>query len=330
MPRAAWSLMALVACSNEEKLAELEAQQSDLRSSYDESARQLNDIRSQLLAMGVLTEGDTPTPKGKNTKAGGAGSKGKLKAGNPAPAKEVTAELGVTVVRTGEIPTLPALTAAPERGESPCGWKFVVKELADISDYNLNSLGLGRSGPVVLLADGAPLRAHASPAEYDESCSKAFRHAGWAFLFSPEAAAENAEKHTWSISLDDQVPILRGEDNRPMYWVYPGTTLTFTAARAWDPAWGAMEVDVVTRQVSEGPPVTVTVAGQPVSVPEDKDTAHLHVGLDPIPAAPLVVTVTAEATGGYVVVDTLTIGNAENAAVITSEVAHKALLRKGP
>jgi hypothetical protein len=330
MPRSAVVLLALAACNNEEKLAELEARQTELRAQYDETARQTAEMRKQLLAMGVIAEGATAPPKGKNTKAGGAGSKAKLKAGNPIPTNDVTAAFGVTAARTGEIPTLPPLNAAPERSESPCGWKFVVKELADISDYNLNSLGLGRSGPVLLLADGAPLASHATPAQYDESCAHAFRHAGWAFLFSPEAAPENAEKHSWSLALDTHLPAARGEDGRPMYWVYPGTTVTLTAGRAWDPSWGAMDVDVVTRRVSEGDPPKVTIAGQPVIVPDDKDTAHLHVGLDPIPAEPLIVTVTSEDTGAYVVIDTFTIGNAENAAVVTSEAAWKAAQRKSP
>ncbi len=214
MPRSAVFLLATVACTNDEKLAELEARQTEVRSSYDETARQIHDMRGQLISMGVLAEGEVPV-KGKNIKAGGAGSKARSKAGNPVPTRLVTADLGVTAARTGEIPTLSELSA-PERSESPCGWKFVVKELTDISDYNLNSLGLGRSGPVQLLADGQPLEPHGTPAEYDETCSNAFRHAGWAFLFSPEDSPENAEKHKYSIALDTAVPLPRGEDGRPL------------------------------------------------------------------------------------------------------------------
>lgn len=329
MPRSAVFLLALAACTNEEKLAELEARQTELRSNYDETARQIRDMRDQLIAMGVISESDTPT-RGKNTKIGGAGSKAKARVGNSMPAQNVTAEFPVAATRTGELPTLPPLVAAPERGESPCGWKFTIKDLADISDYNLNSLGLGRSGPVLLLADGQPLKPHATPAEYDESCSNAFRHAGWAILFSPESGPENAEKHTYSLALDPEIPSVRGEDNRPMYWVYPGTTVTLTAARAWDPGWGTLEVDLVLRRVDDGVPPKVSIGGQAAEVPDDKDAAHLHVAFDPIPAEPLVIEISAPSNGAYTVIETLTIGNADTAAVVTSEAAFKAPARKSP
>ncbi len=90
-------------------------------------------------------------------------------------------------------------------------------------------------------------------------------------------------------------------------------------------------MDLVARRIDDGDLPKVTIGGQVVEVPEDKDAPHLHVGFDPVPTEPLVVTVTADAdTGAYVVIETLTFGNPETAAVVTSELAFKSAARKSP
>lgn len=322
-------LLALAAgCGNDTKLTELEGQQRDLRTEFDATAAEIAEMRSQLQAMGVL-EGEGRTASKAKGKAGGAGSsKGKGKVGHPLPKEDVTAALGFTAARTGTIPTLPALPQMQRSAESACGWKFQIKEIQPISDYQVNAAGLGKAGPVVLLQDGKPLTAHALPADYEGRCAGAFRHAGFLIMFSPEGTPEAAEGKQYTIALSDQVPLVRGDDGRPIYWIYPGTTLRIETGKAWDPAWGALDVDLVTRAFGEGSPYQVTIAGAPVELPEDNEAPHLHQTLDPAPGTPIVIEISSPADGRYVAIETLTLGNAEHAAVVTSEAAFRAAAGK--
>ncbi len=325
-------LLALAAqstgCGNDTKLAELEGQQRDLRTEFDATAAEISQMRSQLQAMGVL--GDDPkAARPAKGKAGGAGSgKGKGKVGNPVPKDDVTAKLGFTAARTGTPPVLPALPEMTRAEETPCGWKFQVKEIQPISDYQLNAAGLGKAGPVVLLEDGKPYASHALPADYEGQCAGAFRHAGFLIMFSPQGAPEAVEGKKYTIALAGDVPLARGDDGRPIYWVYPGTTLRIESGKPWDPAWGKLEVDLVPHTFGEGSSYQVTVAGTAIELPDDQEAPHLHHVVDPVPAGPIVVEITSPADGPYIALETLTLGNAEHAAIVTSDAAFRAAAGK--
>ncbi len=318
-----WFGVALVACSNDAKLAELEARQSELQASVSTTTASIADMRQQLEAMGVIAP-EGGKPKGK---AGGTSSTGKAKGGkigHPLPKDDVTATLAFQVQRAGKPPVFPPLPP-PERSETACGWKYTVKELQPISDFQLNSNGLGKPGPLRLLSNGTPLAPHAAPADYEGRCGGAFRHAGYLILFSPADDPDATPTQTWSIDLDDRVPMPRGDDGRPMYWVYPGTQLTITTQGAWDPAWGEAELDLVPRVLGTGN-WTVTVGGAPLDIPAEKDAPHLHQAI-PQDGGPFTLTLASPADGPYLVLETLTLGNAEHAAVLTSEAAFRAAQR---
>ncbi len=312
-------------CGNDAKLAELEGKQRDLRTEYDAVAADVEKMRSQLQAMGVLDAEPKAAKAGKG-KAGGGKAKGKV--GYPTPKNNVTAALGITATRTGTTPGLPALPEIQRGEDTPCGWKFQVKEIQPISDYQVNAAGLGKAGPVMLLEDGKPLASHALPADYEGQCAGAFRHAGFLILFSPQGAPEAVEGKKYSIALSEDVPLARGDDGRPIYWIYPGTTLRIETGKAWDPAWGKLEADLVPHTFGGSTNYQVTIAGTPIDLPDDQDAPHLHHVVDPVPAGPIIVEISSPADGPYVALQTLTLGNADHAAVVTSEVAFRAAAGK--
>jgi len=155
------------------------------------------------------------------------------------------------VERVGQPPALPPLTV--RRAPSACGWLAPLPGFADIGDRRLNALGLGRSTPVVLYEDGAPLRPFAARADYD-ACVGAFAFSGGAYLtFSPAGDDPEAPRsRRYVAALSDAVPLpgVRGE----VYWVYPGTALRF---RFPDAGEGPLTIAVEAAALGPG-------AGEPV------------------------------------------------------------------
>ena len=171
-----------------------------------------------------------------------------------------------------------------------------------------------------MLQDGEPMKAHATPAEFNDACSRSYRHAGYVFLFSPDERPENAEKRKYAIQLDPSVPMERGEDKRPMYWIYPGTTLEFAFERGWDPSWGDVTVDLAAKIAGEHlSPAVVSWGETTVSTDE---TGVLQISQETtLPEEPFSLSIASPEDGPYVLLNTLTLGNAANAVVVTSEVA---------
>jgi hypothetical protein len=239
-------------------------------------------------------------------------------AGHQDPDVERTEAAGATVTRTGKPPALPGLPQ-PERTETACGWKLQVPALSAISDYPLNTRGLGRSGPLLLSLGGDPLAPHAPPAGFERECGGAFRHAGGVILFAPDDSP-NLDGRTLEWSLDPRVPMPRGGDGRPMYWAYPGTTLAGTVA-SWAAEWGDADAVIAGLVVGDGPvEIRFGDSAPQVLPPGPFRVSHRFAGDGPFT---MTVTGTPSDTGlgGYALIDAWTVGNAANAVVFTGDAA---------
>ncbi len=237
------------------------------------------------------------------------------------PAGSLEGAIRVTSVRTGTPPALPLL-GQPSQAEEPCGWAFEVPEIRAISDLALRKSGLGRASPVTLLEDGRSLTAHASNDNHVKRCAGAFRHAGNLLQFSPRGHSEAALSRAYRLSLDERVPLPRGDDGRPLYWVYPGTQLEITFTGVWPPDAPPPEVTAVLKltgeaqsspsvqahwsqpQLLEGDTPVVRFPVSPEAL-QDGWSLHLYSPLE----------------GPYIVFDTLVLGNASHGLTVTREPA---------
>ena len=305
-------LTALVACQNVE-LAQLETRQEDMADAHRALDGRVDELREGMIELGMVAR---PRP-GEPAK----GPRAELN-DHQRPTTPLLGEYLFSANRTGEPTPLPALPE-PERTDSPCGWKYKIEELKPISDFVLNKLDLGKASPLVLFEDDAPLRSHAFPKQFEQNCAGGFRHAGFVVLFSPTGdAPEAVSDHTYRLALSDEVPMPRGDDGRPMYWVYPGTTLTLTFDRGWDESWGDMLVDIAGRTTASeaASPLTVTVADEVFEVDGD----DLVVSTEPdVQADAWSIRIESPADGPYAVLNLLTVGNPEHALVVTGPVAFK-------
>ncbi|MCB9676169.1 MAG: hypothetical protein H6737_13695 [Alphaproteobacteria bacterium] len=310
-------LLLLAGCAPD--LTALEQRQKELERELTELDEELVALRETLDEAGIEVKGGRPA-RGKARGAKAKPARGKAKArtneppeGHQTPQTERSAEAGLSVTRTGRVPALPP-PGNVERTATACGFKLEMPELKAISDYPLNNRGLGKSGPVVLSVDGQALEAHAFPKDYEERCGGAFRHAGTVVLFStPDTPT--LEGREVGLSLDPRVPLPRGDDGRPMYWVYPGTELS-VHLDAWDPAWGEAQVTIGALVVGTGD-ATFAVG----------DTVRRAAGAAAI-SEPLNgatgIRVSSPEGGPYVLIDVLTIGNPDDAVVVTGGRAWRA------
>ncbi len=140
-------------------------------------------------------------------------------------------------------------------------------------------------------------------------------------FFSPQS--DGAVSGAWEVSLDPRLLLPRGGDDRGVYWVYPGTSLTFTFERGWDPEWGDFDVKFDARLVPVGtperpndlPPGLAAVA----LLGEEASASQNRLGLEVAPPAPdgaWTIDVSSPTDGPYMLIEALTIGNAERALVI--------------
>lgn len=228
------------------------------------------------------------------------------------PSESLAPRYPLTITRTGTIPTLDH--PAPERSAGRCGMRIRTPALRAISDSNLNLLDHGYASPVVLREDGVALVPHAAPPDYGRYCVGHFSHGFANVFFSPTISLADTTR-TYTLALSDALPLNR-EDGRPMYWVYPGTTLSVTAERDWDPSWGPLHVDLVARvlEPSDSPP-RVRIAD--ASFQQTGHRMQVSERVDP-GRSPLQITIENPSDGPYVLVELLTIGNAERAVVVTS------------
>lgn len=316
--RVSW-LVALAGCGAVD-LARLEAKQEELQGQFDNLQRTVRDMRKEMVDLGMISsqlDGDDPF---KAAKAG----KGKAPAGNlrdhQRPELDLASSLPFTATRTGDPVPLPALPEM-EKDEPICGYKFSLPTLKAISDFVLHKHSdVGRASPIELLVDGAAWTGHATGPQL-EACEGKFRHSGQLVQFSPAGDASKANGPRYEIRLSPEVPLARGGDGRPMYWVYPGTTLTFDVD-PWQAGWGAAGLDLAMHLGGEGVgAITVTVGDDTHSLAATSDGT---LSLDPTPNAEgLTVSIASPADGPYVVLQSLTLGNERAALVVTGEAAWK-------
>ena len=168
------------------------------------------------------------------------------------------------------------------------------------------------------------LMPHALPPKFEKECSGAFRVQPRYIFFSPRTA--DAVGGPWSLTVDEAIPLERGGDGRGMYWVFPGTALTFQFDRGWDASWGQLEVRLDARLLAVGvpehpkrrpqAPAEVEVLGLRESALDNR----LGVAITPEPPdASWSLTVRSPEGGPWVLLESLVIGNDDRSLVITAE-----------
>jgi hypothetical protein len=296
----------VVACGPD--LASVETEQQSLEKEVEVLRNTVDTMRTEMQAMGLMPGGP-------------AGSTGPTVAGN-----DLSQDLKWTAKRTGPVPVIDAKLGAPERRDNTeCGYRFHLPWLEPLSDASLESTGSGRASPLLLLRDGKPLEPHANAPAYDKGCRFAFRHMPKFLFFSPDGDV-NAIGGAWTVAYDPAVPIARGGDERPAFWVYPGQTLTFTFDSGWQSAWGPMSVQVDARLIyvgsaenpapGSGPPATVS------ALENEESGSDPRLGLDAVPEPPpesaWTVEITSPPDGPFVLLELLRVGNDNNAVVVTA------------
>lgn len=287
-------------------LAELETEQKALEQEVVVLRRTVEEMRTQMQAMGLMPSG----PAAATSEVGGG--------------ENLASSITVNVERQGQIPTFPVLPEPERRDSSDCGYRFYVPWLESISDQVLEQSGSGRASPIVLLHDGKALTPHAGPIAYEKSCKFSFRHQPRYLFFSPANAVDNTGGE-WTMKLATDVPLARGDD-REMYWVYPGTTMTFTFSKGWDAdTWGEMKVSLDARLLYVGTPETptphpsVSATASFLGVEESSDEPRLGFETVPeIPDGPWTLDLTSPSDGPYILVETLVIGNDQHSLVVSA------------
>ncbi|MFM2162868.1 MAG: hypothetical protein RLZZ383_2380 [Pseudomonadota bacterium] len=92
-----------------------------------------------------------------------------------------------------------------------------------ISDAHLDKLGLPAGSPVTLSVDGVALRHERDRRAFKQGCDACFFHTGQSLVFFAPGAGKDA---ALTVGLDADAPTLAA-DGTAMWWVYPGTTLSF-------------------------------------------------------------------------------------------------------
>lgn len=315
---AVWGLLA--GCGSLD-VARLEARQEDLSGRFDTLQNTVREMRKEMVDVGLIApaaEGEDPF-KAAKSKAQRSGKAKVAIQDNQLPSNELSGEWAARITRTGTPADLPALGPLERDDEFACGWKFTVPALKAISNVSLaKNDAIGKASPIELLADGVAMTPHAlNP--HIEACTGRFRHAGNVLQFSPEGSAEAAEGREYTLRLAETVPLPRAGDGRPMYWIYPGTRLSVVLP-AWKDAWGPLSVDLGLHVAGEGA-LTVTVAGESAEIGGNGEVLH---SIQPdVQTGDWQITLSSGDDGPFGVVAFLTIGNAQNALVVTGERAFK-------
>ncbi|MFZ5481571.1 MAG: hypothetical protein ACOZNI_32715 [Myxococcota bacterium] len=228
-----------------------------------------------------------------------------------APAKLPVVTKPPKVARTGSPPALPEVK--PTRGPRACGYEAPIPELRPINDFWLQTAGFGMVSPLVMLEDGAPMKAHAGREEFDEACKGAFLHQERAVKFSPTGATpDDLAKHTYAFALADEAP-LRTAAGGEAWWVYPGTTLALEFEEPFAGAFG-VAIDAVVYGEPKADPV---VRLGDVEAPMRGVGLHRSASLTaPAPGGPWSLTVSSPADGGWVLIRRLVYGNAADARFV--------------
>ncbi len=317
MSAAVVGIASVVGCSSDHDLEARRARQVELTETLENLETDLAQVRKDFETVsgaGAFRRPDpgaTPVRKGERSTWIGA----------QAPHTRLNdADIRVRVERTGLPVALPSLEA-PKRGDGPCAWSFTVPRLRPLSDLVLRNSGLGRSSPIVLVENGKPLSSHAEVADISDRCTGSFRHAGAELQFSPRGRSEAVTGREYKLSHAAEVPLPRGDDGRPLYWVYPGTQLEFSVVDRWDPAWGDPTLTLTAKLIGEhtGRPL---VELDDVVRTLDGDLPVVEYALRPLQLdGTWSLRISSPIDGPWIVIDTLTLGNDDHAVIISSEHA---------
>jgi hypothetical protein len=268
----------------------------------------VDDLRGEMQRKGVIKAGpDGPKPKA---------------AGAVAPDTVLDEEFPLKVTRSDGGTQVQTVGSPERRDGTECGWRVGLQHLEAISDFALGDDSLGRSSPIRASLAGLELSGHATPSDYEKSCGGAYRHQQKYLFYAPPAGASAPEDV--QVRLDDAVPS-SDEAGRPRYWIYPGTSLTIQATGTWNSDWGEPHVvyDLRLRDVGlaskptarSAGAVTFTIPGRELSGRE-----AVWRGSEPLQqTGPFELTISSPADGPFVLIEALAIGNAANAAVVTSK-----------
>lgn len=281
----------LAACHPD--LAEIETRQQALRREVDVLAEDVATMRGKMQEMGIVPKGPVATLRG--------------------PSRSI--DLGVTVAHTGRPPPLRGLGPVQRREGTPCGYRLRAVPIAEISDKHLLETGSGAASPLAITYDGRALAPHAGPGRFEQGCGGAFRHQSRFVFLSPFSAHDT--DGDWSVGLVEDQPVRRGDDGLGVYWVYPGTSTTFSFARPWSTEDGefAVHLDARLLRVGRAPrgQAHVEVLGERALGTGDRLAAP---AVGP-PGGPWAVTVASPEDGPFVLVESLWVGNDEVGHVVS-------------
>ncbi len=163
------------------------------------------------------------------------GEMGVLEGGPVPPAAVPTVPVAWT--RDG---TPPAIEAGPVRPtERGCARAIEIPAWTFLDERAVAAAGLGPVSPILLLEDGAPLRQRTAAKELS-ACSGAFAHVRRRVVFTPSAEGSGAG---YAVTLDPALPLERA-GFPAVWWVYPGTAVTWSFDEGWDATAGPFRVRV--------------------------------------------------------------------------------------
>ncbi len=299
--------LAMSACGSSE-LTRLETEQRALELEVSTLRQTIDDLRGEMQRKGVIKGG----PGGPRPKAAGAVS----------PDNDLAEDFPLDVTRS-EATLAVAFVSDPEpRDDTACGWRVGLHHLESIADFPLAADGVGRASPVIASIGGKPLAAHATPADYADACSGAFRHQSKYLFYSPP---EGVDGGGIEVRLADEMPF-PDEDGRPRYWIYPGTTLTIQSPEGWNEAeWGPPHFvyDLALRDVGlPSKPNARSAGAVTITLPDAELSGRDASWRDSSPLTgegPWSITISSPADGPFVLIDALAIGNQGHAAVLSSK-----------
>lgn len=267
-------------------LAEIETRQQSLRREVDVLSRDVAKMRRKMQEMDLL-------PSGPHRQAHGG----------PDKALDVRVEVEVE----GTPPDLPALGALERRAQTACGYRMRAPSLVEISDRKLYESGSGFASPVTLAYEGRALEPHAGPAKVENGCNGAFRVQPRFVFLSP--FAPDAIDGTFEVALQADQPVRRGNDGLGVYWVYPGTAVTFAFAEGWNDEHGAFAVQLDARVLRVGAAPTGRARVEALGEVEDATGDRLGAPDIATPEGPWTLRVSSPPDGPYVLIESLWVGN---------------------
>lgn len=123
--------------------------------------------------------------------------------------------------RTGVVPSLPQPRPAVASETTPGAFESRLFPSWPFSNSALEKLGAPQVSPLLVSADGAPLRIVTAPRELN-TCGGCFLHMGQAIVF----AAPGGEAANLTASLDPSFPLVVA-DGTEAWWLFPGQTAFF-------------------------------------------------------------------------------------------------------